>query len=247
MLTNKKIRRKYIDDAILNGFFDGDDYEIVQLGELDTQKGMLKAEGLLARFSVIYENTLFQEMIKKPYENNINFVDILDKGIPVAIFMPQDKFTNKISKDIICTYFMSRIRLAMSRRKDFNKIAHILADEGHQIQNTLNLVSDTIAEPRKFALNYIISFHSFSQINNQQVREKILDVGCNFMLLKGVTETAFKELKAYIGEGFDYEEIGDMNYKFGSLNLISVDNKYDPFISELPEPLVNGRGKLYIE
>jgi hypothetical protein len=247
VLINKRIRRKYVDDAILGGFFNGEDYEISQLEELDTQRGMQKIEGLLARFSVIYENTLFQEMIKKPYENNINFVDIMDKGMPVAIFMPQDKFTNKISKDIVCTYFMSRIRLAMSRRKDFNKIAHILVDEGHQIQNTLNLISDTIAEPRKFALNYIISFHSLSQINSQQVREKILDVGCNFMLLKGVTETAFKELKTYIGEYFDYEDIGDMNYKFGSLNLISVDNKYDPFISELPEPLVNGRGKLYIE
>jgi hypothetical protein len=67
------------------------------------------------------------------------------------------------------------------------------------------------------------------------------------MLLKGVTETAFKELKTYIGDNFDYEDIGDMNYKFGSLNLISVENKYDPFISELPAPLVNGRGKLYIE
>ena len=46
---------------------------------------------------------------------------------------------------------------------------------------------------------------------------------------------------------FDYEDIVDMNYKFGSLNLISVGNKYDPFISELPEPLRNGKGRLYIE
>ena len=46
---------------------------------------------------------------------------------------------------------------------------------------------------------------------------------------------------------FDYEDIVDMNYKFGSLNLISVNNKYDPFISELPEPLRNDKGRLYIE
>ena len=74
-----------------------------------------------------------------------------------------------------------------------------------------------------------------------------MDVGCNFLLLKGVTETAFKELKTYIGDYFDYNDITDMNYKFGSLNLISVGNKYEPFISELPEPLRSGKGRLYIE
>ena len=73
----------------------------------------------------------FSTKIQTAMSNDGNFVDIMDKGVPVAIFMQQDIFTNKMSKDVICTYFMSRIRLAMSRRKDFNKIAHVIIDDLH--------------------------------------------------------------------------------------------------------------------
>ena len=246
VLVDEEVRDEYISLGIEQELFNSRSTEVRTLRELDEPSGARRVEGLLDRFSVITDDTLFQEMFEKPYNANINFVDIMDSSKPVVFLMPQHIFTNKLSKDVICTYYMSRIRLAMSRRKDFDKVAHVVVDELHQIPNAIDAVANTIAEPRKFSLNYIFTMHSFSQIQNKSTREKILDVGCNFMLLKGCSKSAFEELKPLVGEDFEFEDIGNMDYKFGALNLFSINNAYQPFICELPEALKDKNGNLYI-
>lgn len=246
VLTDEDVREDYIEKAIDQGIFCSKDFEIKTLREISTDAGARRCEGLLDRFSIIMDDTLFQEMFNKPYENNINFVDIMDNSKPVVFLMPQDIFTNKISKDVVCTYFLSRIRLAMSKRKDFDKIAHVILDELHQIPQSVELIADTIAEPRKFALAYCMSLHSFSQIKKKEIREKILEVGCNFMVLKGCSKNAYDELKPLIGDDFEFEDIGNMDYQFGSLNLFSIRNQYAPFISELPDAQRDKNGNPYI-
>lgn len=244
VLTDEKIRGEYIEKAIAENVLEERGFEIRKLRELDDKPQ--NADRLLDRFSVINEDTLFQEMLMKPYDSNVNFVDIMNNGEPVVIMMPQDIFTSKLHKDVICTYFMSRVRLAMSRRTNFDSITHIVVDEVHQIQNTMTLVSDTIAEPRKFNIQYVMSMHSFSQIENKQVRDKIMDVGCNFMALKGITSNALDEFKPILNGEFEYEDLQNMDYKYGSLNMFAVDNAYKCFMTELPPALRDSRGKPYI-
>lgn len=246
VLIDEDTRENYIEMGIDQNVFSNSDFEVRNLRELSTDSGNKRIQGLLDRFSIITDDTLFQEMFNKPYEANINFVDIMDNSKPVVFLMPQHVFTNKLSKDVICTYFMSRIRLAMSRRKDFDKIAHVIIDELHQIPQAVELISETIAEPRKFALQYALTLHSFSQIKSKELREKILDVGCNFMLLKGCSKSAYDELQPIIGEDFEFEDIGNMDYNFGALNLFSIKNSYHPFIGELPPALKDEKGNLYI-
>lgn len=244
VLTDNESREEYISLAISQGVFDDKSFEVKKLRELDVKPQ--KADGVLDRFSIINEDTLFQEMMMKPYESNINFADIMNNAEPVVIMMPQDIFTSKIHKDVICTYFMSRIRLAMSRRTNFDNIAHIIVDELHQIPQTMNLVADTIAEPRKFSLQYVMSLHALSQIENKTVRDKIMGVGCNFMLLKGISHQAFEEFKSNLNGEFEFDDIINMDYQFGSLNMFMVDNAYKSFITELPPAMRDRNGKLYI-
>lgn len=56
----------------------------------------------------------------------------------------------------------------------------------------------------------------------------------------------FNELKGYIGDDFEYEDMKEMDWDYGSLNLINIKNQYEVFMSQLPEPLKDSRGRLYI-
>ena len=246
VLIDEETRNSFMKMAIDEDIFNAKSFEIKKLEELNEKDGYKRITGLLDRFSIINEDTLFQEMMMKPYKNNVNFVDIMNESKPVVIMMPQDIFTSKLHKDVICTYFMSRIRLAMSRRTNFDDMCHVVVDELHQIPNTLTLVADTIAEPRKFSIQYVMSMHSLSQIENKTVKDKIMSVGCNFMLLKGLTSQAFEEFKPMLNGDWEYEDLINMDYDFGSLNIFMVDNTYKAFITELPKPLTDSKGKMYI-
>jgi len=260
VLEIKNIRDEFVRLGLEQNVFANDSREIITIRELDRAENSNKIQGLLDRFSVITEDTLFGEMLDKTnktitdevildesYLSNskINFVDIMDKQKPVVIMMPQDIFTNKIQKDVICTYYMSRIRLAMSRRKDFNKICRVIIDECHQIPNTMKMLKDTIAEPRKFGLSYIMAMHSFGQIS-KDIKEIFMDIGCHFILLKGISKSGFDELKWAIGDEFEFEDMAEMDWKFGSLNIMNIGNEYRVFMSKLPDPLKDGKGKYYI-
>ena len=244
VLEDKNIRNEFISRVINDGIFIENSREIKSLKELDSNTVYGRLQGLFDRFSVITDDTILNEMLESR-QSKVNFVDIMDNSKPIVIVMPQNIFTNKYSKDVLCTYYMSRVRLAMSKRKDFNKICRVIIDEVHQIPKTMNLIKDTIAEPRKFAVNYILSMHSFSQLDNK-IKDSLTGIGCHFMLLKGVDEKGFTELKPYIGDEFEYEDMKEMDWDYGSLNLISIRNEYKVFMSKMPEPLRDSRGKLFI-
>lgn len=244
VLEDKSIRDEFVSRVISDGIFSVDSREIKNLKELDSNTNYGRLQGLFDRFSVITDDTILNEMLESR-QSKVNFVDIMDNSKPVVIVMPQNVFTNKYSKDVLCTYYMSRVRLAMSKRKDFNKICRVIIDEVHHIPKTMNLIKDTIAEQRKFAVNYILSMHSFGQLDNK-IKDSLTGIGCHFMLLKGVDEKGFSELKPYIGDEFEYEDMKEMDWGYGSLNLINIKNEYRIFMSKLPEPLKDCRGKFFI-
>mgnify|MGYP000949130108 CR=1 FL=1 len=244
VLEDKSVRNEFISRVIDDEIFTVDSREIKNLKELDNNTAYSRLQGLFDRFSVITDDTILNEMLESR-QSKVNFVDIMDNSKPIVIIMPQNIFTNKYSKDVLCTYYMSRVRLAMSKRKDFNKICRVIIDEVHQIPKTMNLIKDTIAEPRKFAVNYILSMHSFGQLD-KDIKDSLTSIGCHFMLLKGVDEKGFSELKPYIGDEFEYEDMKEMDWDYGSLNLINIKNEYRMFMSKLPDPLKDSRGKLFI-
>lgn len=244
VLEDKNIRDDFVSKVIGDGIFSVDSREIKSLKELDSNTVYGRLQGLFDRFSVITDDTILNEMLESR-QSKVNFVDIMDNSKPIVIIMPQNVFTNKYSKDVLCTYYMSRVRLAMSKRKDFNKICRVIIDEVHQIPKTMNLIKDTIAEPRKFAVNYILSMHSFGQLDSK-IKDSLTSIGCHFMLMKGVDEKGFNELKSYIGDDFEYEDMKEMDWEWGSLNLINIKNEYEVFMSKMPEPLKDSKGKLFI-
>jgi len=243
VLEDKEVRNLYIQLALAQGFYTEGDRAIRALRELDVNPQSLVR--LLDRFSIITEDFTLCKMLDNP-KSRVNFVDIMDNKKPILLMMPQNIFTSKTKKDVICTYYMRRINLAMNRRMKYGNTCRVMIDEGHQIPNTMKLLGNFISEPRKFSLNFIITMHSFSQLGNNDLKDMIIGAGCQFMLLKGVTETAFNELKSYVGEDFDYSDMKEMEWDFGSLNLIYEGNVHKTFMSKLPDAPIDENNKLYI-
>ena len=243
ILDDETIRHEYIDRVITDGIFEKNDYEIRKLLELDDSKSLKKIEGILDRFCVLFESVTFQRMLESD-DAKFNFTEIMDNHKTISICMPEHTFRNKEEKDIIITYLMSRIRLAMLDRENKDNVCHILLDEAHHLNKSLDVISNSIAEPRKFRVAFVFATHYFDQLGDK-LKKASLNVGGHYILMKGVGEDAYKELKAKIGDEYDYEDIKAME-DFNSLNMIWIRGAYHMFITHLPNILCNEFGKKYI-
>lgn len=255
IIENHVVRSKFIEDAITSNCFTEQSTEIVKLKELDVldNKGNpigtvsnKQTEGIASRFYVLQGDSVFEDMLDvDPDDTSINFVDIMDNQQQIALVLPQDYFTVSDVRDLFVTYFMSRIRLAMSTRKEPEKVCHIVIDEVHQVQGAMEMIGKTIGESRKFGVSYWFAMHSLDQFP-PSLKSNITAYGTHFMLLKGIDKKGFESVSDYIDEDFSFEDITDMDYDFGSLNVFSINNKYQTFISRLPEALRDEKGELYI-
>ena len=114
VLMNKKIRDEYIQLAMDQGVLTEDSFEVMTLRKLDESDKEIK--GLLNRLSVFTKDSLFQRMLNKECDYNDSLVRIFDKQIPFSVMLPQEYFSNKKKKDIITTFLLSRVRLAIDRK-----------------------------------------------------------------------------------------------------------------------------------
>lgn len=244
ILEDKKVRDKWIDKAIESGVYVEDDYEIRKLRDLDDDKKGSKVAGVLGRYSILMRNPIFRTMLDSN-DPKFDFIDIMDNNKSISICMPEDEFRNKATKDVIITYLMCRIRLAMLARKDRDKVCHVLIDEAHHLKSSLDVISHSIAEPRKYGIAFCFCTHYFNQLGDA-LKEAMLNVGGHYLLLKGVGESAFNELKGKIGEDWCYEDIKEME-DYSSFNMIWIRSQHYMFVTKMLPPLKNKNGKKYIE
>ena len=192
---------------------------------------------------MLQRDTLFSRMLRKPYNDNDSFVKYFDNCIPVSITMSNEDFPNKKKKDILSTFLLSRVRLAMMKRKNRNMITDIYIDEPQSLKRSMELINDSIFEVRKYGISYVLAIQGINQLG--VLKDGLLDAGCHWFLLKGCNEQTFNELKFKIGDEFDYNDLIEME-KWHSFNIVSIDSNNHCFITKYPEPLRNKQGKLYI-
>ena len=63
----------------------------------------------------------------------------------------------------------------------------------------------------------------------EKLKEAAMNVGGHYILLKGVGETTFNELKSKIGEDWTYEDIKEME-DFNSFNMIWIRGQHYRFM-----------------
>jgi hypothetical protein len=244
MLQNYKIRHEIIDDVISKKLFLKDDIKILDLLSLDEidSKGKVcgtketKIENIMDRINILVRNPYLEMMLKSEPNYDIDFVKYMNDGKIVLIRMPEGVFKKKWIKDVLTTYFLSRIWLSAQIRGSTQKqprTVHVITDEIHQAETASKLIAENICEGRKFGISYYFTCQYLKQFKT--LLDGVEGAGASYMLLKGTHKENYQMLKEELGD-FQIDELLNMK-KWCSVNLIQTSEGVKTFISHLPTPL----------
>ena len=254
-LTCYKTRMKYIEELKKDKeLYELLDEEIETLEELnewskvsakDMKEGIQseiigtresKIEHILDRTRVLRSDAKLKYMYNKDTKNNIDFVKAMEEGKVILIKMPQAQFPSKHIKNILVTYFMSKIWLACATRgamHDKPRPCNIIIDELFQAPTVMNDLKEIIPQTRKFGCKLVFATHNTNQLN--EIDETLESSGTSYMLLTGALEDDFNHFKNKM-DNFEFEDLRDMD-QYSSLNLIYYSKGYSSFITKLPKPI----------
>lgn len=211
--------------------------KISELGELTDKNGGNKDDrvnGILDRISLLREDFKLEYMFDKDVKDNINFTEELEKGKLIIIKMPQAEFSDH-ARDVITTFFISKIWLAVELRGSLHKQPNriiVSIDEIAKTPTAYRILTEKniIPQTRKFGCKFVFTCQSFNQIF--KLIGSCIESGASFMLLKGTKVQDFNMLRSR-AENFDYSDIDNMEL-FYSLNIINYSDGYASFITKLP-------------
>ena len=196
-----------------------------------------KIEHILDRIAMLREDFKLKYMYDKSCNNNINLVECMQKGKVVLIQMKEDDFPTKMTKNILITYWLSKVWLASQIRGGIEEKplrCNFIVDEIFQAPTSLGMLSYIVPQSRKFGLHPILSTQYIKQL--ETVFESLEASGSSFMLLRGCNENDFNHFKSKFDGIFDYEDLRDMQ-QYHSMNLINYSKGYSSFITKLPKPI----------
>ena len=215
--------------------------EIEDLRELDKvdKKGNVenfdsKVDGILDRIARLKSASLYTKLAyNKDAKNNIDFVKAMNERKVVLIKIPHKSFKTKMLKDLMCTFYLSKIWLA--KQEADNKIqCEVFINEIHQSYHSQLLLEDILVEHRKYNLTFTFAMHYLDQLTNK-AKKSIMNSGASFLLISGCDPKAYDDLETYFSkDGYTKEDISELE-RYHALCLIkNEDCGYSSFIAQLP-------------
>ncbi|MBU3087458.1 hypothetical protein KPL42_03015 [Clostridium gasigenes] len=243
-LENHKKRNEYINNLsqLLKDNLEEEINTLAELNELNKTGEIVgtkstKISFILDRVDSLRSNFKLKYMYKANSENNIDFVKCMDENKVVLIQMRDGDFPTKMQKNILVTYFITKIWLA-SQIRGMTQLkpsrSNLIIDEIFQAPTAMNVLEYILVQARKFSLKPVLSLHYIRQV--EKIFEALLTSNVSFMMLKGCTEDDFNHFKSKLDEQFTYEDLKDMK-RYHSLNLICHSEGYSSFITKLPGPI----------
>jgi hypothetical protein len=194
-------------------------------------------EGILDRINLLKENMNCRFMFGMKADKNVNFLDAIEQGKTIVIKMPEHIFSNRAVKNVLVTFFTSKILLAAKLRGSMHEKPHranVYYDEIYQCPTAMSVLCEQLSQLRKFGTKIIISAHHLGQLT-REFCDEIKGSGSSYMLFSGCDKKVFDELK---DEMKPYELEDMLNLKqFHSLNLIRTQKGYQKLVCKLPNPL----------
>jgi hypothetical protein len=158
--------------------------------------------------------------------------------------MPQNKYRTPMIKNILVTYFISKLFLSSVVRaesitsKNLTRCTLII-DEISQAKGCFETFDEILTQLRKFRVRPILSAHNWDQIKYFQ--KNLNDAGLSVILPQGSNKDNFMKMKEeFSHNGFDIDNLLNLK-KFNSLNAIQTDKGFTSFISQFPPPV---KGKI---
>lgn len=189
-----------------------------------------KIDGILDRIARLKSASLFTKMAyMKNGDNNIDFIKAMNERKVVLIKIPHKSFKNKMLKDLMCTFYLSKIWLA-KQESDKSIQTEVFINEIHQSPHSQLLLEDILVEHRKQNITFTFALHYLDQLTNK-CKKSIMSSGASFMLLSGCDPKAFNDLSTYFEkEGYTETDVAELD-RYNALCLIkNEDTNYSAFV-----------------
>ncbi|MBS5858137.1 MAG: hypothetical protein KIC60_06605 [Clostridium sp.] len=192
-----------------------------------------KIDGIIDRISMLKTNLYTKLAYNTQGNNNIYFVKALDQNKVIIIKAREEDFTNRNIRDLIATFYLSKVWLAKQIKA--NTRTEIFIDEINLFPTAQIILQDILTECRKYSFIPTISLHFLDQCS-KKCKNAILSSGCNFLLLAGADVKCFIELKELFNkEGYTETDLLELK-RYHALCLIrNEDNVYSAFVVKLPK------------
>lgn len=196
-----------------------------------------KLDYVMDRLNSLMDDMKLRNMLEKPIDQNIDFCKAMDEGKFILVKIPEDVFTDDEQKNILVTFYLTKIWLCAKLRGGLYKEpkrTHIILDEIFHADTACKFIKEKLYQSRKFQMKFIFTMHDLEQAPD--ISKPLKEGGGSFMLLQGTDKKNFKALENELAP----HEIDDLlNLKqFHSLNLIKCKEGYSSFITKLPPPPV---------
>lgn len=234
-------RNEAIRYAKYSGCFEKDDdifYDLEELHERDKEGKIIGTRenliiGILNRIVILQKNPFIKAMLGAEINKDENLTKWIEEGKSIFIHIPQTKFPNQNTRDILTTFFISRIWLAVQLRENNKdaRLCNVIFDEVHQVPTTARFLSNHITEFRRHRLGLILSCHYLKQMRELLIALK--SSGASYVLIAGTEKENLETLREEILP-FTIEE-GMKLKPHTSINVVNYGNQYAKFITSLPK------------
>jgi Ni2+-binding GTPase involved in maturation of urease and hydrogenase len=218
---------------------------LLELDEIESKSGNIIGTkfnlivGVIDRLNTLEANPYLEKMLQRGCENNVDLLVEMQKPQLILIKMPEHMFMTDDERDVYCTYWLTKIYLALQLRaetiQDRSKqnTVNVIFDELYQVQHTESLLKQRISRMAKFNMKPIVSCHYLNQI--KILRDELRSANASYMLISGCDKENFREFKEEL-HPFEQEDLLKLK-RFYSLNLIKNNDGYAKFITKLPKPV----------
>lgn len=203
-------------------------YYAIDYSKFKCAKTLLLDWGGLTLNSCLFQNDELVDV-----DTNEDFAKYIEEGKSIFIMIPQSLFPSQMVRDILTTFYISRIWLTVQMREDNAdaRLCNVVFDEVHQVPTTARFLSNHITEFRRHRLGLILSCHYLKQFRSLLTALK--SCGASYVLIAGTEKENLEMLKEDISP-FTVEE--GMNLEqWHALNIINYGNQHAKFICHLPK------------
>lgn len=201
-----------------------------------------KIESIIDRIDILRENLIIDSMLSKDPNNNINFVEAMEQGKIVIIRMRDIDFDDEVSVDILTSFFIQKIWIALKIRgtmHDLPRRCTVVIDEVFQTPTAQKLLSKYFVQSAKFGLKFVLTLHYIDQLS-KEAQLALKNSNASYMLISGVDKKAFIALQEeFEAHGYALDDLLNLK-QYDSLNLIKSKDGYKAFITHLPPKLKVG-------
>jgi hypothetical protein len=172
-------------------------------------------------------------MLRQSCKRNINLIDEMQKSQLICIKLPNHIFCTEKEKDIMVTFWLTKIWLALEiRKRDFETrtTVNVVVDEIYQVPSGQDFLRSKLSQMPKFSARVIISCHYLGQI--KIIRNELKAASTSFIILCGSDKDCFTELKEELAP-YEVEDLLSLP-EHNALCLIKCKQGYGRFVVALP-------------